>query len=426
MSEDLDIRYGGAIAVDTEILRDIGTRLVALCTQFDDARTAVERAREIVSRDEHFDGWLDAATLGASGDQLTSLSADCRRASEGTLLMADAYEVVELRARAEALAVTDAAAAASVQARIDRLLAADTRVSAMVDWLVDEWREGRFDGLLGQFDLGGFVSPLFIGGALGGVVTGLGKVLPGMTLRGTADPVTVTAVRTTTPTGAPSGIAEAFRRFPSAAGAQVRVDRYVMPDGTRRFVAYVKGSQSVANGGSEPWDMRSNVQLYGGETSASYQATLDALAQAGAEPGDRVDVVAHSQGGAIAAHLSMESDYDVQVQITAGSPVEPTLRDDQVIVQLRHTDDVVSALAAGGSPEGTGSSDSFTAERVGDPARGFQDLALAPHQLEAYIDTAEQVDESGDVRVRALDDYWAELDDAVEITATEYRATRDE
>jgi pimeloyl-ACP methyl ester carboxylesterase len=182
----------------------------------------------------------------------------------------------------------------------------------------------------------------------------------------------------------------------------------------------------VAIGGAEPWDMRSNTQLYTGENSASYQATIDALQAAGAEPGDRVDVVAHSQGGVIAAHLAMESEYDVRVQMTAGSPVEPTVDDDQLLIQLRHTDDVVSSLAAGGSPDGTGSPDSFTAEREADPAAGLQDLLLAPHQLDAYIETAEQVDASGDPRVAALDELWSELDGAVQITATEYHAERDE
>ena len=160
--------------------------------------------------------------------------------------------------------------------------------------------------------------------------------------------------------------------------------------------------------------------------SASYQATLDALEAAGAEPGDRVDIFAHSQGAMIGAHLAMESEFDVQVQMTAGSPVEPTLDDDQLLVQLRHTDDVVSSLAGGGSPNGTGSPDSFIAQREGDPARGPQDLLLAPHQLEAYIETAEQVDASDDPRAAALEGYWAELDGAVEITATEYHAERDD
>nr|WP_017203583.1 hypothetical protein [Microbacterium barkeri] len=140
--------------------------------------------------------------------------------------------------------------------------------------------------------------------------------------------------------------------------------------------------------------------------------------------GDRVDVVAHSQGGMIAARLAMEGDVDVAMQITAGSPQEPTLTDEQTLIQLRHSDDVVSALAAGGSAEGTGSPFSFTASRVGDPHDGFQDLTLGTHGLESYRETAALVDASDDPRAEALDGYWAELADAVRVERTEFRAER--
>jgi hypothetical protein len=425
VSGDLDIRHGGAIAVDTDALRDVGSRLAAVGMRFDDAHAAIARAHAVVSADPAL-VTVDAAALSAAGGRAAVLGEECANAATGTLLMADAFELVELRAQAQAMGLADTAEAAALQGRIERLVASDERIATMADWLVAGWKDGRFEGLGEQYDLGGLLAPLFWGGPLAGIVIGLGKVRPRMTLRGVADPVTVTAVRTSTPTSPPASLADAFRRFPTAPGAQVKVEQFVMPDGSKRYIAYVKGSQSVAIGGAEPWDMRSNTQLYTGENSASYQATIDALQAAGAEPGDRVDVVAHSQGGVIAAHLAMESEYDVRVQMTAGSPVEPTLDDDQLLIQLRHTDDVVSSLAAGGSSDGTGSPDSFTAEREADPAAGLQDLLLAPHQLDAYIETAEQVDASGDPRVAALDELWSELDGAVQITATEYHAERDE
>ncbi len=425
MSGDLDIHHGGAIAVDTAALRDVGTRLAAVGVRFDDARAAIARAHGAVTADPGLAS-VDAVALATSGGSAVALGDECADAAAGTLLMADAFELVELRAQARAMGLADTVAAAALQRRIDRLTASDERIATMADQLVAGWKEGRFEGLGDQYDLGGLVAPLFWGGPLAGIMLGLGTVRPEMTLRGVADPVTVTPVRTSTPTGPPASLADAFRRFPTAPGAQVRVEQYVMADGTTRYMAYVKGSQSVAFGGAEPWDMRSNTQLYTGEKSASYQATLDALEAAGAQPGDRVDVVAHSQGGVIAAHLAMESQYDVQVQMTAGSPVEPTLDDDQLLIQLRHTDDVVSSLAAGGSPDGTGSPDSFTAEREADPAAGLQDLLLAPHQLDAYVETAEQVDASGDPRVAVLDELWSDLDGAVEVTSTEYHAERDE
>lgn len=426
MSDDLDIRHGGAIAVDTDALRDVGQWLSLLASELADARSAAARAHSLIADAGSFGGQVDLVALSASAERIGALRERADDTSAGILLMADAYEVVELRAEAEALRLVDGASADAVQARLDRLLASDARLGAMSDWLIAGWKDERFDGLDRQFDLGGLSGALLTGTASIALLAGLGTLRPGATLTGTADPVSVTPVRTRTPDGPPTGVVGALTRLPTASGAQLKVERYTLPDGTRQFIAYVKGSQSVAFGGSQPWDMRSNVQLYNGETSASYQATLDALEAAGAEPGDRVDVVAHSQGAIIGAHLAMESGYDVGVLITAGSPVEPPLDDDQLLIQLRHTDDVVSSLAGGGSPQGTGAPESFTAQRIGDPAIGWQDVTLAPHEMKAYLETAAMVDDSGDVRLAALDERWAALGDAVEVTSTEFRAERTE
>jgi len=262
---------------------------------------------------------------------------------------------------------------------------------------------------------------------LGGIVgthAGLGKLWPGMRLTHVFHKVEVCPVKTASPTGAPTSISDAFRRMPQSDDAQVAVEKYTMADGSAKYVAYLVGTQSAGFGGDQPWDMKSNTELYGGTTSASYQATLDALEAAGAQPGDEVDVVAHSQSGMIAAHLSMESEFDVHVQVTAGSPVEPTVGDDQILVQFRHTDDIVSSLSGGGSPGASGAPGSFTVTREGDPGAGLQDVLLDTHMLHSYIETAELAEQSGDPRVESLDDFWAGLNEAVEIERTEYHAER--
>lgn len=421
----LSIDHGGAIAVDTEQLRALGARMRSVASQYDRARVAVRRAQTLIASSPDAGSLVDVGALQRSGERLGELSDEIENACTGTLVMADAFEVVELRAQAEALALTDAAAASVVQARADRLVADDERIGTMAEWLVAGWKERRFEGLGEQYDLAGALPPLFLAGAMVGVASGLGRVRPGMTLTGKADPVQVTPVKSTTPS-APRDSAAALGRMPGA-GAQVAVEKYTMAGGATRYVAYISGTHNSLPwqaGEAEPWDMKSNVELYQGRRSASYQATVDALAATGAAPGDQVDVVAYSQGGMIATHLAMESEFEVSMQLTAGSPTEPTLGEDQTLIQLRHTDDVVSALAAGGSAAGTGSPDSFTASREGDPHDGMQDLMLKPHSLEAYIETAEKVDASNDPRAVALDDYWDELDQAVEVERTEYHAER--
>lgn len=426
MSE-LEIDHGGAIAVDTEAMRDVGSRIAGVGVSFEEARAAIERACAIIAVTPGFSEQVDTAALRVSGERVRELQSEVEEASVGTLLMADVFEVVELRAQAEALSVTDAAAAAALETRIDRMLASDARLGPMADALLAQWEEERFEGLANQWDMGGLLPPFFSIGAFIGTTANLGTILPGMTLKGRADPVDVTAARSSTPTSPPANLEGAFRRMPSAAGAQIAVEKITTSGGATRFMLYLKGTQNFLPwqaGGAEPWDMKSNAELYTGVKSASYQATLDALAAAGAAPGDRIGVVAHSQAGMIASHLAMESDFRVDLVATAGSPTQPTLDDDQLYLGIGHTDDVVRGMAGGGSPGGTGSPDSFIATRVADPNAGIQDLLLKPHVLDTYIETARMIDESDDPRAKALDEYWAALGDDVTVERTEYSAAR--
>lgn len=432
MSDDLDVRYGGAISVDTEVLRGVGTRLVMTASTVEEAWGAASRAYALLLGSAACRAWSGFDALGRESTRLMVLHGEVEKIAASTVLMADAYEVVELRAQAAAVQAGNQALAQELRARADRIAASDERIGDIADRLVADWSVDRFDGLGEQFGidnpfagpLGGMFGALFLGIGMSAAIARTGVIPAGAVLRGKADAVTVTPVKTSSPTGPPTSLPDALRRFPTTAGAQVKVERYAMPDGTNRFIAYAKGTQSVAYGGKEPWDMKSNKELYSGETSASYQATIDALKEAGAKEGDRVDIFAHSQAGMIASHLAMGSEFDVRVEVTAGSPVEPTLGEDQLLVQLRHTDDLVSSLAGGGSPGGTGSSDSFTAERVGDPEPGLQDVVLHTHMLDSYIETAEMLEESGDSRLDTLDGFWSELGTAEEIESTEYHAER--
>lgn len=423
MSAGVDIGYGGAISVDPEALRDVAARMTGVGGDLGDASSAIRTAHRLIVDTPGLSEKVDTVALWASADAAEQMQADCESAVSGTRLMADVYEYTELKAEADALALSDRTAADALYLQMEALAAGDPRVIDMSTTLVQGWEDARFEGLDGQFLPGG-LGVLFGMGGVVGAHAGLGKIWPGMRLTPFFHRVEVCPVKTSSPTGAPTSISDAFRRMPESDGAQVAVEKYTMADGSTKYVAYLKGTQSVGFGGEQPWDMKSNTELYSGKTSASYQATLDALEAAGAQPGDEVDVVAHSQSGMIAAHLSMESEFDVHVQITAGSPVEPTVGDDQILVQFRHTDDVVSSLSGGGSPGASGAPGSFTVTREGDPGAGLQDLLLDTHMLDSYIETAELAEKSGDPRVGSLDAFWSGLNEAVEIERTEYQAER--
>lgn len=184
--------------VDTEQLREIGRRIAAVAGSYRTARECLGRASALIASEPAACPQINVGALRRSRDRLGELGDELENAATGTLVMADAYEVVELRARAEALALTDAVAAADAHARLERLLFRDDRVGTMADRLVAGWEERRFDGLGDQYDLAGLLPPLFLSGALIGLGTGLGKVLPGRPLQGAGEAVRVTAVATST------------------------------------------------------------------------------------------------------------------------------------------------------------------------------------------------------------------------------------
>ncbi|WP_372968419.1 hypothetical protein [Microbacterium sp.] len=420
----LTIDHGGAIAVDPDALRDVARRIEGVAARYDDARSALMRAHRVILDTPGFSAQVDTGELWSSRQRLARLHSDCQDTATSALLMADTYEYVELRAEAEMLSHTDPSTAQRLMRSADRLAASDDRIAGLAEELENQWRAERFEGLIGNIVTPDIYDDAFRIAALVGITSGFGKVHPGETLKGTTDRVSVTPVKTSSPGGAPSGIAGALKRMPVTAGAQIAVEKYSFADGSTKYVAYLKGTQSVGLGGTEPWDSESNFELYTEHDSASYQATLEALDAAGAQPGDEVDVVAHSQSGMIAAHLAMESVYDVQMQITAGSPVEPTLDDDQTIIQLVHTDDPVPGLRGGGSPEGTGSADSMVISTQGNPLDSPEDWLVDAHHLDTYIETAEEADASSDPRVDAAGEFWSDFDTAEVIERTEYQAQR--
>lgn len=423
---DFEITHGGAIAVDPEALRAVANALVAVAPGFAEAAVAVRRAQAFLGMLPVTS--MDVAALSGSADRAETLGEECGEAGESTRLMADVYELVERRAELEALAIQggsgSGAGEAALRDRIAELEASDPRVVEMERWLISQWEERRFDGLDQQFDLKGLqsgpgISAFLAGAALLGA-RGHGRIPPGAKLSGSGGPVSVTPVRTTEPIAPPTSLAEAFRRFPDTSGAQIKVEKYTMAYGTNRFVLYANGTKPSLDP-DEPFDMASNIELYTGQESASYAATVEALEAAGAEQGDEVQVYAHSQSAMNAAYLSSQSGFDVTVQVTAGSPVHPTVGDDTLLIELRHTDDVVSALAGGGMPSGTGSPDSIVVTRDGSPI----ELGLPAHEFDAYTATAEMVDDSGDVRLEAWRDKARELNEAVSIESTEYVAKRE-
>lgn len=126
------------------------------------------------------------------------------------------------------------------------------------------------------------------------------------------------------PTSLPE-LASRLRQLSDRLEPVVRVEKYSGVDGNR-FIVYIPGTQNLGLINSNPLDMRSNLRLVAGLSSASSRATDMAIRKAGAGPGDRVMLVGYSQGGLIAAELGKQSKagqltYRVEQVVTFGAPV---------------------------------------------------------------------------------------------------------
>ncbi len=416
--DGLDIRAGGLIAVDTETLRHVAAVL---------SQAAADCA-ELGAR-------LRAAGIASmhAGLWEPSPAGRAEQAQEGAARLARA-----LRDRAEVYELIESEAVRRVSADVGDTLAATLAsgrtaparpdLVAEASRLMERWRADRHREIDRQ--LVGAAGPVPVAALLTALTGAMraadrGVIAPhDPPLWGEPAPTTLTEL-SREQVAAPATLADIAARMPGDGDGRVRVETYESASG-RQFVVYIAGTQDFGLPRDEPWDMASNVELYLGRASSSYDAVQRAMAAAGAVAGDRVHIAGHSQGGMVATHLARQGGFDVATLITFASPVQAQLGDDVLSVTVRHTDDPVVALSVGGLPVVAGSRDSFVVERVADPQPRARDFLFGVHQMAAYRETATLIDASDDPRVDALRVQLAGLGTAVAATAVVYGARRDD
>lgn len=464
MAEGIEITHGGVISVDPDRLRTTAGRVRAEAGAVACARQDLLAIPGLVD-DVPLAGGIPA--LWSAAAQLRNVEDALERLAAGVGTMADVYELADLRARRAMLGAGDVGAARDLRRREERLLAGDPRLSALVERLQQSWRWGVTEGfvpgeergsppgapgtalLLGlspalfllQSLLGwnarvwaegvqrlmtsvaaenGVVRPMPLAPAPGVVVMADARSPAGVGPR-PGDVVIHRGPAAAIPAG-PSTLAGAVSRIPYGRSSQVRVETYRMDDGTTRFVAYIDGTRGGSAG--EPWSYASNLRMYSEHAEAdSYRAVAGALRDAGAGADTPVDLVGYSQGGMIAGLIAQSGEFDVQGIVTVGSPIEPVLPEDVLSVAVRHTDDPVAGLADGGSPNGTGSSDSLVIRRTVAPGHGT-DPQIPAHLMDDYAETVRRAEASGDVRMARIGEHFAVLDTARSMTSTDYTARR--
>jgi hypothetical protein len=134
----------------------------------------------------------------------------------------------------------------------------------------------------------------------------------------------------------------------------IEVQTFDGPDGTRRHVVYLPGTDDMNPFSSDGQlrDMQENTRLVGGEGTAYAAGVMAALRDAGVRPGEPVLLAGHSQGGMVAAALaSHASPYDVTNVVTFGSPTSQVAHYPAHVhvLSLEHQGDLVPQLAGPGT-----------------------------------------------------------------------------
>lgn len=382
MTGDLEIRAGGAIAVDTATLRHAATQFSQLARECEDADGLLRRAEE-AAREHRLPLPFPVIRVDLVENGADDIALALRR-------RADVYEEIER----------------SISARFAGV--AGPRLGEEAATLLDGWWDDRHSEVERQ--LRGAVAPSWDAAfVMAAVLRGLREIGLGLVppaagpLRHHAGERRVAVWEVsrdaTTP---PRTLAEIARRIPSGGDGRVRVERYPGADGATQHIVYIAGTSALGSSSDDPWDMTSNVELYTRRRSDSFAAVEKAVAAAGVRPGEAVHLVGYSQGGMLATHLARESAFDVRSLITFASPVQAQLPDDVLQITIRHTDDPVAALALDGMPAAAGSRESLVVERVADRVPRPSDLLMGAHMMAAYEETASLVDANLDPRLSTL------------------------
>lgn len=192
----------------------------------------------------------------------------------------------------------------------------------------------------------------------------------------------------------PDGVGDLMRGidalYPASGGppGAVGVTRIESADGAVSWAVLVPGTQTLAPGGSNPYDDATNAQAYVGVPTAAMTAVVGALAAAGARPREPVLLAGHSQGGMTAMRLAADPEvrrrFRITAVVTAGSPVGHMATPPGVsALHLEHAQDPTPALDATEPPD--------EVDRV-TVRRSLAGTGESAHATSSYAHTGDLVD----------------------------------
>jgi pimeloyl-ACP methyl ester carboxylesterase len=166
--------------------------------------------------------------------------------------------------------------------------------------------------------------------------------------------------------------------------AQVSIQEHRMPDGSRRYQVFVRGTESWLPDPSTGLDGLANVENAGstpGVLLGSDAALAEAMEAAGIRADDPVDLFGYSQGAAAAANVAASERFRIETAMLVGGPVAGAeLPPGIAVLSVAHRGDPTPA--ADGIGDGDGPT-TVTLASAGGHGTGF----AARHSAEEYAET---------------------------------------
>jgi hypothetical protein len=206
-------------------------------------------------------------------------------------------------------------------------------------------------------------------------------------------------------------------------GEQIRVDRYIQPGKADRFDVYIAGTVTFdPKTGTEPFDLTSDLNGVGGQSSASYRAVVEAMKAAGVTGSSPVVLNGYSQGGLLASQVAASGAFNVQGVVTFGAPsAQVAIPASIPVLTVRNAEDLVPATSGYDV-----NSHAVIVERpVFANSAVPSDWAVPAHRLSYYQQTAAVVDRAHSSEVRGVLDPLNQFGDgATRVDSTLWVGTR--
>jgi hypothetical protein len=225
----------------------------------------------------------------------------------------------------------------------------------------------------------------------------------------------------------PTSLVDRAKSFPipesDPNGEQIRIDRYVEAGKPDRFDVYIAGTVTFdPKTGTQPFDLTSDLNGVGGQSSASYQAVVRAMKEAGITPTSPVVLNGYSQGGLLTAQVAASGQFDVHGLVTFGAPSGQVAVPASIpTLTVRNAEDLVPALSGYDT-----NPHAVVVERpVFASGPVPSDWSVPAHRLTYYQQTAAVVDRAQSSEVRGvLDPLNAFGTGATRVDSTLWVATR--